>query len=70
MFTSTVNEDVFPASNSTTIAVSSIDKELKTTSYSGNGDYIDFVASSTDVEEIFNSSSAVSSSKSSRSSKS
>lgn len=57
---STGNEDVFPASNSTTIAVSSIDKELKTTSYSGNGEYIDFVASSTDVEEIFNSSSAVS----------
>lgn len=54
------NEDIFPASNSTTIAVSSIDKELKTTSYSGNGEYIDFVASSTDVEEIFNSSSAVS----------
>lgn len=57
---STGNEDIFPASNSTTIAVSSIDKELKTTSYSGNGEYIDFVASSTDVEEIFNSSSAVS----------
>ena len=53
-------EDVFPASNSTTIAVSSIDKELKTTSYSGNGEYIDFVASSTDVEEIFNTSSSVS----------
>ena len=57
---STGNEDIFPANNSTTIAVSSIDKELKTTSYSGNGEYIDFVASSTDVEEIFNSSSAVS----------
>ena len=54
------NEDVFPANNSTTIAVSSIDKDLKTTSYSGNGDYIDFVASSTDVAEIFNSSSTVS----------
>ncbi len=54
------NEDIFPASNSTTIAVSSIDKELKTTSYSGNGEYIDFVASSTDVEEIFNTSSSVS----------
>ena len=54
------NEDIFPANNSTTIAVSSIDKELKTTSYSGNGEYIDFVASSTDVEEIFNTSSSVS----------
>lgn len=56
----TENEDIFPASNSTTIAVSSIDKNLKTTSYSGNGEYIDFVASSTDVEEIFNTASSVS----------
>ena len=57
---STENEDIFPANNSTTIAVSSVDKELKTTSYSGSGEYIDFVASSTDVEEIFNTSSTVS----------
>ena len=57
---STENEEIFPASNSTTIAVSSVDKDLKTTSYSGSGEYIDFVASSTDVEEIFDSSSAVS----------
>ena len=54
------DEEVFPANNATTIAVSSIDKSLKTTSYSGNGDYIDFVASSTDVKEIFNTSSTVS----------
>ena len=54
------NEEDFPANNSTTIAVSSIDKNLKTTSYSGSGEYIDFVASSTDVEEIFNVSSSVS----------
>ena len=53
-------EELFPANNSTTIAVSSVDKDLKTTSYSGNGEYIDFVASSTDVEEIFNASSTVS----------
>ena len=53
-------EELFPANNSTTIAVSSVDKDLKTTSYSGSGEYIDFVASSTDVEEIFNSSSTVS----------
>ena len=33
---------------------------MKTTSYSGNGNYIDFVASSTDVQEIFNTSSTVS----------
>ena len=57
---STNNEDIFPANNPTTIAVSSIDKNLKTTSYSGTGEYIDFVASSTDVEEIFNTSSTVS----------
>ena len=56
----TNNEEIFPANNSTTIAVSSIDKDLKTTSYSGSGEYIDFVASSTDVEEIFNTSSTVS----------
>ena len=54
------DEDIFPANNPTTIAISSVDKSLKTTSYSGSGDYIDFVASSTDVEEIFNSSSSVS----------
>ena len=54
------NEEIFPANNSTTIAVSSVDKDLKTTSYSGSGEYIDFVASSTDVQEIFNSSSNVS----------
>ena len=54
------NEELFPANNATTIAVSSVDKELKTTSYSGNGEYIDFVASSTDVEEIFNKTSTVS----------
>lgn len=54
------NEEIFPANNSTTIAVSSVDKDLKTTSYSGNGNYIDFVASSTDVQEIFNTSSTVS----------
>ena len=57
---STNSEEIFPANNSTTIAVSSVDKELKTTSYSGSGEYIDFVASSTDVEEIFNTSSTVS----------
>lgn len=57
---STENEENFPANNSTTIAVSSVDKDLKTTSYSGSGEYIDFVASSTDVEEIFNTSSTIS----------
>ena len=50
----------YPANNSTTIAVSSIDKSETLASYSGTGDYIDFTAFSTDVEEIFNSSSTVS----------
>ena len=54
------NEPIYPAEDSTTIAVSSVDKNLKTTSYSGKGEFIDFVASSTDVKEIFNSSSTVS----------
>ena len=54
------NEEIFPANNSTTIAVSSVDKDLKITSYSGSGQYIDFVASSTDVQEIFNTTSNVS----------
>lgn len=54
------NEEIYPANNATTIAVSSIDKAHKTTSYSGSGEYIDFVASSTDVEEIFNASASVS----------
>ena len=54
------NEPIYPAEDSTTIAVSSVDKNLKTTSYSGKGEFIDFVASSTDVKEIFNSSSTIS----------
>ena len=54
------DEKIYPANNATTIAVSSVNKELKTTSYSAVGDYLDFVASSTDVKEIFNGSSAVS----------
>ena len=53
-------EEMFPADDGTTIAVSSVDKDLKTTSYSAKGDFLDFVASSTDVNEIFNSASTVS----------
>ena len=51
---------VYPANNSTTIAVSSIDKSNKITSYAGRGEYIDFTAYSTDVKEIFNKNSTVS----------
>ena len=55
------DEDInYPANNSTTIAVSSIDKSETLANYSGTGNYIDFTAFSTDVEEIFNSSSTVS----------
>lgn len=53
-------EKIYPAENSTTIAVSSIDKSSKPASYSGSGDYIDFVAYSTDIEEIFEENSSVS----------
>ncbi len=54
------DEEIYPANNATTIAVSSIDKSSKTTSYSGSGEYLDFVAYSTDVKEIFNSDTSVS----------
>ena len=43
-----------------TIAVSSLDRESNIADYSGKGDYIDFAAPSTDVEEIFNLNSSVS----------
>ena len=43
-----------------TIAVSSLDRESNIADYSGIGDYIDFAAPSTDVEEIFNLNSSVS----------
>ena len=59
--TSTVDEEKnYPANNSTTIAVTSLDKSAKITNYSGSGEYIDFSAYSTDIEEIFNTSSSVS----------
>ena len=54
------DKQIYPANNSRTIAVSSIDKNSVATSYSAKGDYIDFSAYSTDIEEIFNSSTTVS----------
>ncbi len=54
------NEDVYPANNGMTIAVSSLDRELKITDYSSKGEFIDFAASSTDVAEIFNQNATVS----------
>lgn len=58
--TSSEFEGQYPADNSTTIAVSSIDKNEKITNFSGSGEFVDFASFSTDIEEIFNTSSTVS----------
>ena len=50
----------YPANSSLTIGVSSINKESQITSYSGQGEYIDFSAYSTDVKEIFDTNTSVS----------
>lgn len=50
----------YPANHAMTIAVASLDRELKLADYSGKGDYIDFAAPSTDVEEIFSNSANIS----------
>ena len=50
----------YPATHGMTIATSSIDRNFNLADYSGKGEYIDFTAPSTDVEEIFNSSTTVS----------
>ena len=47
------SEENYPANHGMTIATSSIGRDLNVTDYSATGDYIDFVAPSTDVEEIF-----------------
>ena len=49
-----------PANHGMTIAVSSLDREMNLADYSGKGDYIDFSAPSTDVEEIFSNSANIS----------
>lgn len=51
---------IYPANHETTIATASLNKNLEIATYSGEGNYIDFSASSTDVKEIFNNSSTVS----------
>lgn len=56
----TSSEECYPANHGMTIAISSINRENLITDYSGKGNYIDFAAPSTDVEEIFNSNSTVS----------
>ncbi len=50
----------YPANHSMTIAVASLDRENNIADYSGKGDYIDFAAPSTDIEEIFNLNSTIS----------
>ncbi len=50
----------YPANHSMTIAISSLDRDLNLADYSGKGDYVDFAAPSTDVEEIFSSSQNIS----------
>lgn len=50
----------YPANHGMTIAVSSLDREMNLADYSGKGDYIDFSAPSTDVEEIFSNSANIS----------
>lgn len=54
------DEQIYPANSATTIAVSSIDKKDRITTFSGRGEYIDFTAYSTDIEEIFNKNTTVS----------
>lgn len=50
---SSSQESNYPANHGMTIATSSIDRDSNVTDYSGKGEYIDFTAPSTDVEEIF-----------------
>ena len=51
---------VYPANHETTIATASLNKNMELATYSGEGEYIDFSASSTDIKEIFNNSQTVS----------
>ena len=57
---SMTGRDNYPAIDGTTIATSSLDRDLNLAEYSSQGDYIDFAAPSTDVEEIFKTNSTVS----------
>lgn len=50
----------YPANHGMTIAVSSLDRNMELADYSGSGEYIDFSAPSTDVEEIFSNSANIS----------
>lgn len=54
------SDDNHISKHAMTIAVSSLDRDSNIADYSGEGEYIDFSAPSTDIEEIFNKSSTVS----------
>ena len=58
--TTSSQKENYPANNSTTIAVSSIDKNDQLATFSGKGEYIDFTAYATDVKEIFDKNISVS----------
>lgn len=58
--TTSNEKENYPANSSTTIAVSSIDKNNQLATFSGKGDYIDFTAYATDVKEIFDKNISVS----------
>ena len=53
-------KDNYPSTHGMTIATSSVDRDMNFSDYSGQGDFIDFTAPSTDIEEIFNPNSTVS----------
>ena len=57
---STNDKENYPANHGMTIAISSLGRDLSVTDYSGTGEYIDFAAPSTDIEEIFNTTSTIS----------
>lgn len=57
---STNGVENYPAKHRKTIATSSVDRNFDLASYSSKGDFIDFAAPSTDIEEIFKKNSTVS----------
>lgn len=57
---STNDRENYPANHGMTIAISSLNRNSEPAEYSSRGEYIDFTAPSTDVEEIFDTDSTVS----------
>lgn len=56
----TADKENYPANHGMTIAISSVDRENNLSEYSAKGNYIDFALPSTDIEEIFNTTSTIS----------